>query len=276
MLIRSHSKLPLISCLLVTAGGRFEYFKRSVACYKDQTYPNRELVIVNEGPKKYQDRIAEHVADMDDVKLIFLDGFYTLGALRNISMSACNGDIWVQWDDDDFNIPERISTQYSFLSRNSKTKVCYLADQLHYYWPTQELYWENWLEYASGGKKKWGLIPGTCMAYRGTRARYPSAGDFASAGEDSIFSNWLVDKTYDEVQLLSGRGYMQVYSYHGKNVWDINHHSQISKHRSHSIGFMRQNQGKIWKTLDHLKFAEEIKVMGREGLAFVYRGDGVV
>ena len=276
MLISRTTKLPLISCLLVTAGGRYDYFKRSVGCYRDQTYPNRELVIVNEGPKEYQNQIEEFVQGMDDVKLIFLDGYYTLGALRNISMMACNGDIWVQWDDDDFNLPERLSAQYSFFSRDPKSKVCYLADQLHYYWPTQELYWENWFKFASGGKKKWGLIPGTCMAVKGLRIRYPSAGDFASAGEDSIFSNWLVDNTYDEVQLLSGRGYMQVYSYHGKNVWDIEHHTAISKHRSHPIKFMWENRSRICKSLDYLNFSDEVRVMGREGLAFTYRRGNVV
>ena len=271
MLLSSNDELPLISCLLVTAGGRFEYFRQSVACFKAQTYPNRELVIVNEGPKEYQEQIAEHVSDMSNVKLVFLDGFYTVGALRNISMAVCNGDIWVQWDDDDFNMPERLAVQHSFFSRDPDSKVCYLADQLHYYFPTREVYWEDWLAHGSGGAKKWGLIPGTCMSHRGLPIRYPSSGEHASAGEDSVFSNWLVDNMYNEVQLLQGRGYMQVYSFHGKNVWDIKHHTNISKFRSHGIIHMLKNRERIEKTLDYLGFSDEVRVMGREGLAFTYR-----
>ena len=107
-MIHDATPLPKISCLLVTARDRFEYFERSVRCYDDQTYPNRELVVVNEGPKSYQEQIADHLKDRSDVKLVFLDGKYTLGALRNISISICNGDLFVQWDDDDFNTPERL------------------------------------------------------------------------------------------------------------------------------------------------------------------------
>lgn len=267
------SKLPKISCLLVTAPGRFDYFKKSVWCYVNQTYSNKQLVIVNEGPEEYQKQIADHVDGMDDVKLVFLNGYYTLGALRNISMALCDGELWVQWDDDDFNTPERLSVQYSFLSRKPKAKACFLSDQLHYYFPTKELYWEHWLKFQSSGMKKFGLIPGTCMAYRNIQARYPSAGTHCSAGEDSIFASRILDQDDSCIELLDGYGCMQVYSYHGKNVWDIEHHTNISKCRSMSVDHMIKNKERICHTIQYLGFEGEIKVMGREGLAFTYRGD---
>ena len=39
---------------MVTSKNRFDFFVKSFKCYEDQTYPNKELVIVNEGPKEYQ------------------------------------------------------------------------------------------------------------------------------------------------------------------------------------------------------------------------------
>ena len=265
-------RLPLISCLLVTAGGRWDFFVQSYRCYLDQTYSNRELVIVNEGPTTYQDRIASHVAGRPDVKLVFLDGKYTLGGLRNISIALSNGDIFVQWDDDDFNTPERLAVQFSHLDRHPEAAACYLSDQLHYYFPTKELYWENWSVYHSGGHQKYSLIPGTLMARKdGFVARYPSGGQWAKAGEDSILAGWLC-REEKSVLLLSGKGHMQMYTYHGGNVWDIEHHAKISKERAMPVSHMLQHREQIDATIGYLGLDGPVRVMGREGLAYIHGG----
>lgn len=268
MIKRSYLK---ISCLLVTANDRFEYFERSFKCYCDQTYPNRELVIVNEGSKEYQEKIAEHVSGRDDVRLVFLDEDYCLGALRNISIALCHGDIFVQWDDDDFNAPERLMVQYNYLRRKPKARVCYMTDQLHYYFDAKTLFWNDWWRIHSGGWKKFGLIPGTIMAYKeGFPYRYPSSGEHASAGEDSVLAYDLCETHDEQVVLLEDIGHLHVYSFHGKNVWDIRHHMNISMVRGVQAFYLIENRDKITRTLDYLKLSDEIKVMGKDGLAFIY------
>jgi glycosyltransferase involved in cell wall biosynthesis len=265
--------VPKISCLMITAGGRFDYFKDSYRCYRDQTYQNKELVIVTDSDKDYKNQISTLVDGQDDVRLVFLNGRYTLGALRNISMHLCTGDVFVQWDDDDFNMPDRLMVQYGWLLK-SGNRVSYFSDQLHYYFPTQELYWENWWEFGSNFSIRYGLIPGTLMAFRdGFDARYPSAGKHAKAGEDSILSDDLVAST--SVSLLKRNGNLQVYSYHGKNVWDLEHHLNITKWRSHDIQFMNQHRQIINKTLKYMNFSPTVRVMGRDGLAFVYEVNDV-
>jgi len=269
--LNSTTKTPKISCLLVTAGGRFEYFKRSVTCYVDQTYPNRELLILNEGPKEYQDQITDYVVSLgrSDIRTVFLNGYYTLGALRNISVALANGEIWTQWDDDDFNVPHRLATQYSFLS-NNHIRVSYLSDQLHYYFHTKELYWEDWKRYLSGGKIGYALIPGTIMAYKeGLAGRYPSSGAKCKTGEDSVFSNYLLKKGVS-IDVLSGRGCMHVYSYHGQNVFDLEHHAVLSRIRSHDRRIMLKHRREICRSLDYLQFEGTTRVMGRDGLAFTH------
>jgi glycosyltransferase involved in cell wall biosynthesis len=271
-MLLTDTPLPKISCLLVTAAGRFDYFKRSVKCYVDQTYPNRELVVVNEGPKEYQDMIREHLSSRDDVRLVFLDGKYSLGGLRNISIGLCHGDLFVQWDDDDYNAPERLAVQYHYLKRHSKARVCYLTDQLHFYFTTRRLFWNDWSAFHSGDRKEYSLIPGTIMAYRqGFGVRYPSAGNFCCAGEDSILALGLLEDE-ESVLLLNGVGYLHVYTYHGKNVWDVEHHMKISKERSLTISSILQKRDRICQTLDYLDFGGPIKVTGREGLAFIHEG----
>ena len=260
-----------ISCLLVTADGRLDYFKRSVQCYSDQTYPNRELVIVNEGSKEYQDQIREHVSDRDDVRFVFLDGWYSLGALRNISIALCHGDVFVQWDDDDFNAPSRLAMQYKHLVKNEKTRVTYLTDQLHYYFNTNQLFWNNWWRSHSGGWKKFGLIPGTIMAYKsGFPYHYPSAGSHCSAGEDSILAYNLCETHENMVTLVEGMGHLQMYTFHGKNVWDVDHHLNISRQRGMPVEYLSENRDKICETLDYLNLSDRIEVLGTDGLAFIY------
>ena len=271
MLSPIEKPLPLISCLMVTANGRFEYLKRSVQCYIDQIYPNKELVIVNEGSQEYQNQIIQYVQILNrvDIRTEFLNNQYTLGSLRNISIALANGEIFVQWDDDDFNAPNRLITQYSFLYRHPKVQVCYLSDQFHYYFHTNELYWEDWGKYLSHGNIKYMLIPGTIMAYKkDLPARYPSSGTKCRTGEDTVFSNQLL-RLGVNVKVLSGYGNLQVYSFHGKNVFDLEHHQVLSRVRSYYRSEMIEKRALINKTLNYFKFGE-IKVMGRDGLAFIH------
>ena len=272
-MINLNGNLPKISCLMITANNRFETFKTSVRCYADQTYPNRELVIVTDAPKEYQQKLADYVSGRDDVRFVFLDGWYSLGALRNISVALCFGDIFVQWDDDDFNAPDRLALQYSFLARHAKARVCFLSDQLHYYFNSKCLFWENWAQYCSNGIKKCSLIPGTIMAYkRHFHNKYPSAGNFCSAGEDSVLTTTLCENDIDdkEVILMPSYGYMQVYTFHGNNVWDLEHHMRISRNRAMDCNYLMQYRDRICSTIDYLELEGTIKVMGREGLAFTH------
>ena len=128
------------------------------------------------------------------------------------------------------------------------------------------------MKFQSANMKKYGLIPGTGLVYRGVRIRYPSVGSIASAGEDSVFSSAMIDENDANVELLDGMGYMHVYSYHGKNVWDIEHHMEISRQRSMNIKYMTFHRERICRTLRYHNFGE-VKVMGREGLAFIYNGE---
>lgn len=260
----------------MTAKGRIGYVKRSIQCFCDQTYSNKELLIVNEGPKEYQAEIQEHVQRLErtDIRTLWLDGKYTLGSLRNISMGMADGDLWCQWDDDDFCAPNRLSTQYAFMATYPSAQACYLGDQLHYYFHTGHLFWDNWKRYCSGNTMKWSLIPGTIMARRNLRVKYPTSGKHCSAGEDSIFADALLEKYEHQVILMCNVGYMHVYTFHGTNqVYDIDHHLNISKLRSQPREAIVRYKDQICGTLRYLNLPGDIKVMCRDGLVFTYRQD---
>lgn len=266
---------------MVTAKNRIDFVRQSLRCYIDQTYSNKELLIVNEGPKSYQDQIDDLVRPWGrpDIRCVWLDGFYTLGALRNISIGLSAGELFCQWDDDDFCTPQRLSTQYSHLANHPQCQVCYLSDQLHYYYKDKTIYWDDWKSFASGGGvKKWSLIPGTLMAYRRIwgewQVRYPSSGHNARSGEDTAVSDHLVDRHHDAVLLLEKMGYMHVYTHHGVNqVFDLRHHSAIDEARSQSREKVVQYRSQICDSLKYFNFGGEVKVMCRDGLVFTYNND---
>lgn len=276
------TSLPKISCLLVTANGRFEYLKRSIQCYIDQTYPHKELVVVNEGPKEYQNLLDRHIQELqrDDIRCVWLNGIYTLGGLRNISVGLADGELLCQWDDDDFSTPQRLSSQFSHLAYHPKSKACYMVDQLQYFFNDNTLYWNDWYAYGSaGGIKKYALIPGTLMCYKNIwydwKIRYPTTGDYCKAGEDSVLADQIAERK-DSITLLSGMGYMHVYSHHGNNqVYSYEHHKSIHKARSHYRNHVLKYKNQICRSLDYFKFANEVKVMCRDGLVFVHRSENV-
>jgi glycosyltransferase involved in cell wall biosynthesis len=274
MMLIEEKPLPIISCLLVTANGRLHHVQRSVKCYLDQTYPNRELIIVNEGPKEYQEQLDIWLIGLHrpDIRTVWLDGYYTLGALRNISISMSVGAFYCQWDDDDFCTPQRLTVQYTHLI-NTCSKACFLTDQLHYYFFNKELYWDNWSKFYNGGVRSNSVIPGTIMISRDLDIRYPSSGRNASAGEDSNFAERLFARCNNQISMLSNKGYMHVYSCHGDNqVYPLEHHLAISKHRSQLREDVMRYRAQICETINYLALPGDTKVMCRDGLAFVCKG----
>jgi glycosyltransferase involved in cell wall biosynthesis len=270
--------LPKISCLLVTANGRYNLAKKSIECYIAQTYQNKELIIVNEGNQGYQKQLQHYIDSLErkDIRPTWLNGLgqYTLGGLRNISIALADGDYFVQWDDDDFCLPQRLSTQYAFLAKNPKAKVCYLSDQLHFFWTTSALYWNNWKKFHSGnGLTRYSLIPGTGMFSRDIPWRYPSHGKNCRAGEDSVFSNKILDDNPENIVLLEGMGNMHCYTYHGNQVYDIEHHMNISRMRTNDRNFINKNRGRIEDSIKYFEFSGDIKVMCRDGVAFIYNAE---
>lgn len=271
------SNLPKICCLMVTANGRLSLAKKSILCFLDQTYPNKELLVVNEGSSSYQKDLQVFIDNLpsQNIKTFWLNGKYTLGSLRNISISLSDGEYFVQWDDDDFCMPQRLFCQFSFLKRNNKPKVCYLTDQLHYFWSTKTVYWNNWKNRHSGGLKKYSLIPGTGMFHRDIDFRYPSSGKKSSAGEDTVFAEQIIEQNENNIVLLENMGNMHCYSFHGNQVYDLEHHMSISRKRSCSMDFILKQKDRIIDSLNYFKFADSIKVMSYEGLAFIYEAKNV-
>ena len=200
---------PKLSCLTVTVG-RLTLLKRAVRCYCDQTYRNRELVIVTDADGRRRQAIEEYLSSLErpDIRFIPVEGVRSLGALRNIALESAGGEIVCQWDDDDLYHPQRLEKQAAPLIAQGEG-ACLLTDQLHFFEAERALFWVDW---TAGGRVQaiWQLIPGSLMMYK-QRFRYPETGSEAKRGEDSALLEALYAKHSDHFLTARARLPLCVY-----------------------------------------------------------------
>src|SRR5579859_5117627 len=199
-----------ISCLTVSRD-RLPMLRRSIAFYLRQSWPDKELIIVSNGPPEAQDSIAAHVQRLQrpDIRCLFVQGEATLGHLRNLSVEAAAGDVLCQWDDDDFNHPLRLQTQLEHLNENG-AEVSFFYDQLHYFADSGELYWTDW----SAQRSQWpdqGAAQ-TIMWRKPVNVHYPAEGEYANRDEDAVVQLELHRRC--KVAGLREAGYLYTYVYH--------------------------------------------------------------
>lgn len=99
-------RLPLVSCILPTRN-RSQLLRRAIQYYERQTYPNRELLILEDGD---EDMTAE-LAERPSVHYMRSDKILSIGAKRNILCESARGDIIAHWDDDDWYSSTRLGAQ---------------------------------------------------------------------------------------------------------------------------------------------------------------------
>ena len=110
------SSEPLVSCLCPTRG-RVALLRRAVACFRAQTYPSRELVIVHPANDA---ETREYLATLNDASIRAIaipdSSGMPAGTVRNLAMDASRGEYFAVWDDDDWSAPTRLEEQMGALN----------------------------------------------------------------------------------------------------------------------------------------------------------------
>jgi glycosyltransferase involved in cell wall biosynthesis len=227
--------LEQVSCLMVTKGP-FEHFLWTFNSFCRQDYPNKELVIVTDGDGSYGHRVEGHVRSVGrlDVICVTLKSKHCLGALRNISLQHASGPLVCQWDDDDINHPKRLSVQIEAM-KSVDAKASFLRDNFHLLCDTRKLYWCDWIRSTTCPG-----FPGSLLAYKDVVPRYPD--DF-SRHEDSAVQEQLVANT--RTAMLSGYGFLYVYTFHGSNTFERGHHAALVRSLGLETATLRERREAI-------------------------------
>ena len=104
------TSVPLVSCIMPTAR-RPHFVPRAVEFFLRQQYPNRELIVVDDGAQ----RVDHLIPNLPSIRYRRLETPLCLGEKRNIGCELAAGEIIAHWDDDDWIGPWRLTTQVNEL-----------------------------------------------------------------------------------------------------------------------------------------------------------------
>ena len=165
---------PLVSCIMPTYNRR-QFVPQAVHYFWNQDYPNKELIIIDDG----SDQIADLVSDDGRVRYIRLGRRTSVGNKRNLAVEASQADIIFHWDDDDWHAGYRIRYQVENLLKHH-AEICGIDRLLFFELRTRQL----WLYEYPAQKKIW--LAGGALCYRKSfwqRNRFADV----NIGEDTRF-----------------------------------------------------------------------------------------
>lgn len=123
---------PLIS-IGITSFNSLSTLPRAINSALNQDYPNKEIVIVDDGSKdgsiEYLQKLEK---DYSNVKVIYHQKNLGCAGARNTIINNSSGDFLAFFDDDDESFKERISKQYNRIIKyetqhNEKKIFCYIT-----------------------------------------------------------------------------------------------------------------------------------------------------
>lgn len=209
-ILTNHTEVfcPKVSALMLTGKCRERYplARVAVRCFQEQTWPNKELVIVNHGALS----LANGDPNIREVRVERPPGM-TLGELRNLALEQAQGRFVIQWDDDDFHHRTRIETM---MRHRDQGEVIAIRWQIRFNICNGSAYYHQ----LPGGQQM------SILHAANVPFRYPRL----DSREDTIFldqfnTRYVVDNGPDDpVGPL-----LYVRLFHGRNIW---HEAHVMEH----------------------------------------------
>jgi glycosyltransferase involved in cell wall biosynthesis len=189
---------PLVTAVMITGLHRERYAMARVAieCFRVQTWPSKNLLIVNHGEESL------YTGDARIHELRFRKSkWHTVGDLRNLALEHASGDFIVNWDDDDWHHPRRMEVQ---MSARQPDAAILLKKRIHHSLVNG---CSRYATYERGAEA-------TILHPRNVAFRYPSL----LRGSDSVFAGRFAERIAVENDPA-----LHIRFYHGKNLWDADH-----------------------------------------------------
>ena len=195
---------PLISCLCPTKN-KPSIVKDAVKCFKEQTHPNKELILVTDEKNPHIEYLKSIVCE--NIKLVYALHKTPIGALRNISVDNASGEYVAIWDDDDIHHKDRLQTQFDVLAKSIGKEACFLRRVLFH-------------DINSGDKgilKKWWGNEASMLALKSAVPRYDNT---LAIAEDTPVKVFFLKRGKG---IIISEPQLYVYRFHGNNTCEQRH-----------------------------------------------------
>jgi GT2 family glycosyltransferase len=201
---------PLVSCVMPTRGRR-EFVSQSVLYFNRQDYPERELLILDDGGGD----LSRELPDDPRIRYFRLRPGMSIGTKRNHGCQMARGSVIACWDDDDWYAPERLSVQMKPLL-SGEAEMCALPVRV--FFDLEK--WEFWTCSPELHRRLWiGDVAAGTLVYRRhvweRLAQYPDQ----SLAEDGFFLREALRRGATLSRI--GRERLFIYLRHGKNSWSF-------------------------------------------------------
>lgn len=185
---------------------RPEFARQAIEAFQAQTYPNRELVIVDSGQLS-----LDGVRD-PRIRHARVDTRTSIGKMRNLACRLSRGEYVAFWDDDDIHGSERLEAQSLPLIRGDADLTVFRAIFVYFKQRDQTL-WPN--------ARARSLFRRLCctQVFRREIWRNGSRFPIHGIGEDLVFFNAAVAHGAKVCEMDPHPHYC--YVRHGKNTWAL-------------------------------------------------------
>lgn len=223
-----------ISCICVTEN-RVGLLKKAIQHYNNQTYSNKELIILYPSFDLQTEALANstnahHQLELNEengewtyetkftatsaIYFVKLASFnkHSLGSKRNLAIKCATGEFVCVWDDDDYYPKERLQRQFDFLTFSNKEAVA-LSQLVLYYQNTGKAYVSNARE------EGW---EGSLLCKRDVIGTYSDL----ERGEDTPVMHRLYKQ--DKLAVMEDEG-LYVYNIHFSNTSTTNHFIKLEQ-----------------------------------------------
>ncbi len=176
---------PLVSAITLAGREQVPDLLRCIECFRAQTYPYKELIIINNAESQLAASDL-NIKSEKDVFLLDTPTEMTAGMARAHGMSAANGQIIAQFDIDWWHAPNRLEVQIATLAQQN-AHITVLSQCLSYsYISGRGSYYTNDRQ----------AVLGTMVHIRQKEVNYPPAND--------------KDEEFSFLEALTGQGHRPI------------------------------------------------------------------
>jgi glycosyltransferase involved in cell wall biosynthesis len=174
-LAETTTSLPQVSCLMPTYN-RARFVRQAIHYFQRQDYQNKELIVLDDGSES----VAHLMPEDPQIRYFRSERRATISEKLNLGCQLAQGEIFLNWDDDDWMADWRIKYQVETLLRE-QTDICGLSHGFYYQPETNRA----WRFVYPPGLRLW-LQGGTFCYWKSFWREHPYP-NIATGGADTQF-----------------------------------------------------------------------------------------